>query len=292
MSPLPIKNGVSPNSLWLPKGDWKSYYDFFLERFPHLNKDECRNRFERQEIVLSDGTILNINSQYCSGQHLYFYRELINELQVPFQEKIIYEDENIIVADKPHFLPVAPTGQYLHETLLVRLRKKLKIDELELCHRLDRETAGLVLLSKRKAVRAQYHALFSERKIVKIYHALAPSIDLEFPIIYKSKMVKGEPYFRMKEINGVANSETKIEVLENRGNESLYQLSPITGKKHQLRVHLSNLGVAIKNDPIYPKVTNKSSDNLTKPLQLLAKTLEFVDPINQQQQRFNSLQSL
>ncbi len=292
ISPLPIKNGVSPNCLWLPEGEWSRYFDFFLEKFPHLNKDECADRFLRNEVVLSCGTVLNIEDQYQSGQHLYFYRELINELQLPFKETIVFEDENIVIVDKPHFLPVAPTGQYLHETLLVRQRKSLKIDELELCHRLDRETAGLVMLSKRKEVRAQYHALFSERKIVKTYHALAPTINLKFPMVHKSKMVKGEPYFRMKEIVGKFNTETIIQLLENRGVNSLYQLSPITGKKHQLRVHLSSLGIPIVNDPIYPIIINKPSDDLTKPLQLLAKSIEFIDPINHKQQVFHSKQFL
>jgi tRNA pseudouridine32 synthase/23S rRNA pseudouridine746 synthase len=286
--PLAIKNGVSPNALWLPEGNWDTYFEFFLNKFPHLDKNECTNRFSRSEVVLSCGTVLKVTSQYQSGKHLYFYRELVNELQVPFEENIVFEDENIIIADKPHFLPVAPTGQYLHETLLVRLRKKLKIDELELCHRLDRETAGLVMLSKKKEVRAQYHALFSERKIIKTYHAIAQSLNSTFPFIHKSKMVKGEPYFRMKEVNGEPNSETNIQLLERRGNKCLYQLSPVTGKKHQLRVHLAGLGIPIINDPIYPDIINKTSNDFTKPLQLLAKSIEFVDPFSHKNQVFQS----
>ena len=290
--PLPVKNGVSPNGLWLPTGHWNTVFDFFLEQFPHLNPAECSKRFQRKEVVTADGQVLTQSSQYVPGQHLYFYRELENELAIPFEEKIIYEDENILVADKPHFLPVAPTGQYLHETLLVRLRKKLQIDSLELCHRLDRETAGVVLLTKKQAVRAEYHALFSNRKITKIYHAVAPTVDLNFPIKRTSRLVKSKPFFRMKEIDGPANSETHINLLENRGINSLYQLSPITGKKHQLRVHLAGLNIPIVDDSFYPVLLEKKPGDYASPLQLLAKSIQFIDPRSRELYYFESKFSL
>lgn len=286
--PLPVKNGVSPNCIWLPSGNWKTVFDYFLEQFPHLKPSECSKRFQRKEVVTADGQFLTNNSPYVSGQHLYFYRELENELAIPFEEKIIYEDENILVADKPHFLPVAPTGQYLHETLLVRLRKKLQNDSLELCHRLDRETAGIVLLTKKQAIRAEYHALFSDRKITKIYHALAPTVNLKFPIQRSTRLVKAEPFFRMKETDGPANSETHINRLENRGANSLYQLSPISGKKHQLRVHLAGLNIPIVNDCFYPVLLEKKPDDYSFPLQLLAKSIQFIDPLSNQCRYFES----
>lgn len=290
--PLPVKNGVSPNGIWLPKGDWKTVFDYFLEQFPHLKPSECSKRFQRNEVVTADGRVLTENSHYVSGQHLYFYRELENEIVIPFEEKIIYEDENILVADKPHFLPVAPTGQYLHETLLVRLRKKLQLDSLELCHRLDRETAGIVLLTKKRSIRADYHALFTDRKITKIYHALAPTVDLDFPIKRINRLVKAEPFFRMKESEGPSNSETHIVRLENRGANSLYQLSPISGKKHQLRVHLAGLNIPIVNDCFYPVLLEEKSGDYSSPLQLLAKSIQFIDPLSKQLQYFESNFSL
>jgi len=291
-TPLPIKNGVSPNCIWLPKGDWETVFDYFCTQFPHINPAESLKRFQRKEVVTASGQVLSESSPYVSGQHLYFYRELTNERAIPFEEIIIYQDENILVADKPHFLPVAPTGQYLHETLLVRLRNKLQLESLELCHRLDRETAGVVLLTKKQTVRAAYHALFSERKITKIYHALAPTLDLEFPISRISRLQKAEPFFRMKEADGPANSETQIQHLENRGANSLYQLSPITGKKHQLRIHLAGLNMPIVNDCFYPVLLEKKSDDYALPLQLLAKSIEFIDPFSQQRQYFESGYSL
>jgi len=291
-SPLPIKNGISPNKIWLPEGSWSTVFDFFQQRFPQLTADDCRERFERNEVCTSDGKVLRIDSGYCPGVHLYFYREVKNELIIPFREKILYEDDNIVVVDKPHFLAVAPSGQYLEQTLLVRLRRALGNNEIELCHRLDRETAGVVLLTKKQEVRAIYNSLFSERKITKIYHARAAKSDAIFPIVKKSRLVKGEPYMRMREAKGVSNTESVISVLHHEQKTNLYQLEPTTGKKHQLRVHMAALKIPIVNDPLYPKFQPKESSDFSSPLQLLAKTLKFVDPIDGRPKKFESNQSL
>lgn len=291
-SPLPVKNGVSPTCLWLPEGDWSTVFEFFLQKFSHLNKDECARRFQRNEVVTASGRILSIDSTYLSGEHIYFYREIEDEPEIPFEERIIYQNESILVADKPHFLPVAPTGRYLRQSLLVRLRQKTGLDTLELCHRLDRETAGVVLLTKKASLRADYHALFSERKISKIYHAVAPTVEMQFPFCKKSRFEKGEPFFRMKEVEGEPNSETHIDVMQRRGNETLYKLSPVTGKKHQLRVHMASLNMAIKNDVFYPDLIEKDIEDYSSPLQLLAKSIEFIDPISQEKLFFESHFSL
>ena len=278
-SPLPIKKGVSPNSLWLKEGRWGSMLDFFLSQFPHLDTQSCLSRFESGEVMTDDGHRLNSYDPYCPGKHIFFYRELSQEIKVPFEEEIIYQDENILVVDKPHFLPVAPSGSYLHETLIVRLRNRLNIDSLELCHRLDRETAGVVLLTKEPKYRGVYQSLFAERKITKTYQAIAKKIELKLPLKRRSQLVKGQPYFRMKEQKGEANSETYINLLKVKKEFALYQLVPVTGKKHQLRVHMASIGTPILNDPLYPRVNMKASDDFSNPLQLLAKSLEFVDPL-------------
>ncbi len=286
--PLPVKYGVSPNALWLPDGNWSTVYDFFLEKFSHLAPEECAKRFDNNQVVTAKGEILSLTSRYQSKQHIYFYRELVDETKIPFKEKIIYQDDLIVIADKPHFLAVAPTGQYLQETLLVRLRNQLNLDSLELCHRLDRETAGLVLLSKQPLTRSHYHALFAEKKIAKTYHALIIKNSQLLPQERKSRLMKGEPFFRMKEVAGSHNSETRIKKIEDRRDCTLCELKPITGKKHQLRVHLAALGRGIINDSFYPKLIKKESDDFTNPLQLLAKSIEFIDPINGKKHYFES----
>ncbi|MCF6193585.1 MAG: pseudouridine synthase [Kangiellaceae bacterium] len=286
--PLAIKNGVSPNKLWLPIGNWKTALEFFQWKFPHLETADCVKRFRQNEVISDSGEVLTETSQYQAKQHIYFYRELKSELQVPFREKIIYQNDRILIVDKPHFLPVAPTGQYLHETLLVRLRKTTQIDSLELAHRLDRETAGLVLLTKQKKYRSHYHELFAQRKIKKTYHAITKANDVRFPLNHKSHLTQAKDSMRMKDGDGESNSETKIDLLKQNSSECLLKLNPISGKKHQLRVHLASLGMPIKNDPLYPDRQSKASDDFRHPLQLVAKSIEFIDPIDGQAYCFTS----
>ncbi|MDQ7048119.1 MAG: pseudouridine synthase [Enterobacterales bacterium] len=288
IAPLKPKNGVFPNCHWMPEGAWELYLDYLYERFPHISKQQWIKRMMCQQVVTADGLCIAPDSKYLGNQHIYFYRELDFELAIPYRETVIFENDHIMLVDKPHFLPVAPTGSYLKETLLVRLRNKYQNNDLELCHRLDRETAGLVLLSKKSSNRSSYHQLFSDHKIKKTYWAVAAASQYKFPIKRCSRIVKGEPYFKMREVEGVINSETLIEQLEQNSGLSLYQLTPKTGKKHQLRLHMSNMKIPIKNDRFYPELKLKEVEDFKQPLQLLAKRLEFIDPINGKNYRFES----
>jgi tRNA pseudouridine32 synthase/23S rRNA pseudouridine746 synthase len=194
------------------------------------------------------------------------------------------------VADKPHFLPVVPAGRFLHETLLVRLKRKTGLERLVPVHRLDRETAGVVLFSLNPASRGAYVSLFRERKVRKVYEALARTLPgLGLPLTRRSRLVTGEPFFRMREVEGEPNSETHIDVLRRLNGVSLYQLSPVTGRKHQLRVHLSALGIPIVNDRLYPEVSSAAGDDdFSNPLKLLARSVSFLDPLTGRERHFES----
>ncbi|HLE61663.1 MAG TPA: pseudouridine synthase, partial [Pyrinomonadaceae bacterium] len=223
------------------------------------------------------------------GTCIFYYRELENEKAIPFVEQVLYQDEHILVADKPHFLPVIPSGRFLHETLLVRLRKQRPTEVLVPIHRLDRETAGVVLFSLNPKTRGHYTSLFRNRSVRKVYEALAPTLeDSSFPSTRRSRIVRGEPFFRMKEIPGEANSETHISFLSNLGPITLYQLVPLTGRKHQLRVHLAALGIPVINDKLYPATTHSDDDDFSRPLKLLAKSISFQDPLTGRQHYFES----
>ena len=194
-----------------------------------------------------------------------------------------------MVADKPHFLPVTPSGHFLQETLLVRLKKRLGIDTLIPIHRIDRETAGLVMFSVNPGERNAYQALFRHHAVTKHYEAIAPwRHDLALPMTRKSRIVEDEPFFRQREVPGEPNSETQIDVIEINGNQARYALSPVTGKKHQLRVHMNALGLPILNDRMYPPVANTPDDDYSLPLQLLAKSIAFDDPLTGQKRYFQS----
>lgn len=292
--PLPNKKGVSPSYLALPKGDWNTILDFLIERFPHIEASIWEYRLAQKGIFNQAGEPYCASTPYQGEQHLYYYRHLDNEVPVPFKEKILYQDDYLIAVDKPHFLSVIPAGKYLQQTLLVRLKRALQLDTISPMHRIDRETAGVVLFSKQVATRGAYQTLFQERKIHKSYEAIAPTLTLASdPYIHRSRMVKSTPFFCMQEVAGETNSETKISLIETQGKLSRYHLQPVTGKQHQLRVHLASLGQGILNDPFYPQVLpEKAQGDFTNPLQLLAKSIAFTDPMTQQPHYFETQQQL
>jgi tRNA pseudouridine32 synthase/23S rRNA pseudouridine746 synthase len=287
--PLPIVDGVGPCSQWLPAGPWKTVMEFFKERFPRVAVETWTTRMAKGEVLDETGQRIGPRSAYRIGACIFYYREVTEEIVVPFTERVLYQDKHILIADKPHFLPVVPSGRFLQHTLLVRLRRKYDLETLTPVHRLDRETAGLVMFSVDPKTLGDYTALFRNREVTKVYEALASRNDeLQMPTTRRSRIVQGEPFFRMKEVLGVANSETQITLIRNLGPKALYQMLPITGKKHQLRLHLAALGIPIVNDKLYPTITEVLSDDFSSPLKLLAKSIAFQDPITNQQRYFES----
>jgi tRNA pseudouridine32 synthase/23S rRNA pseudouridine746 synthase len=246
-------------------------------------------------VLDADGVPIGPQHAYKAGLRVHYFREVAAETPIPFAESILHVDEHLLVADKPHFLPVMPAGEYVEQTLQARLVKRLGNADLVPLHRIDRHTAGLVLFSTNPQSRGQYQALFRLRHMVKRYEALAPALPgVEFPLLRATRLVAGEPFFRMQEAAGEANTETRIEVAERLGELWRYALYPVTGKKHQLRVHLAALGAPICNDPFYPEVSDAADavDDYTRPLKLLAQGLAFVDPLSGEQRRFESRLSL
>lgn len=265
---------------------------FLLERFPDVSAETWQRRMASDEVRDANGRCLHADTPYAGGLHIYYYREIDNEPHVPFQQRILFQDEHLLVADKPHFLPVAPSGRFLHETLLVRLRRDTGLEDLAPIHRIDRETAGIVLFAKNPETRGRYASLFQKRLVSKVYEALAPTLKSPaLPLSYRSRLIEDELFFRTQEVAGVANSETHIALLETRGEISRYELRPVSGKKHQLRVHLASLGIPILNDALYPSVrygADEISEDYSQPLQLLAKSIAFTDPVTGDERHFSS----
>jgi tRNA pseudouridine32 synthase/23S rRNA pseudouridine746 synthase len=276
----------------------QSYPDllsFFCAHFPHIPSAEWQERFCLGLVQDENQQTLAADDPYCPGVHLRYFKRVNQEPQIPFEEEIIFENERLLVADKPHFLPVTPSGQYLMQTLLNRLRVKTGNTELSPLHRIDRDTAGLVVFAKRAGDRALYQNLFRDRHIQKIYEAIAPyQAHFRNPRVRESRLEPGAHFLQMIEVDGSPNTHTLIEYLEHQGMWARYRLIPTTGKKHQLRVHMNALDIPIKNDAIYPTLTPFAGTDLPfdRPLQLLAKSLSFIDPIDSQSYEFHSRQVL
>ena len=286
---LPTRCGVSPSCVGLPAGNWPTITDFLLELFPAIARGVWLARMAAGEVVDEHGEPVTATRPYRGHIRVYYYSALPDEPRVPFEAKVLFQDAHLVVADKPHFLPVTPSGHYLQETLLVRLKNLLGMDALSPIHRIDRETAGLVLFCVQPAERNAYQALFRDKAVNKHYEAIAPwRAEVNLPLVRCSRIVEDEPFFRQREVDGPANSETQIDVLEVRGARALYALSPVTGKKHQLRVHMNALGLPIVGDRMYPPVAHTPDDNFSQPLQLLAQSIEFTDPVTGQLRRFDS----
>lgn len=278
--PLPNRNGLSPSAVWLRPGHWKRILDFLVQHFNDVSADQWTERMKKGEVVDGNAQPFGPTSPYVSDTHLFYYRELDHEAKIPFKETIIYMDDHLVVADKPHFLPTVPSGRFIYETLLVRLQHELNLDHLVPIHRLDRETAGIVAFCKNPATRGKYQTLFAKSKIQKTYQAVAPPLsNIAFPHRRSSCIKKGAPFFRMCETDGDSNSETFIDVISKHGNNWLYKLTPASGKKHQLRIHMAALGAPILNDPFYPFLQKDKGTCYDNPLQLLAKSLSFTDPL-------------
>ena len=291
--PLPIRDGVAPSYLWVTQAFAGAMLDFLGARFPDVTRQSWLDRMARGDVVDAAGARLGPDSAVNNGMRIWYYRELEAETPIPFEAQVLFQDDHLLVADKPHFLPMIPSGRFLQETLLVRLKKAYALPHLTPIHRLDRETAGVVIFSHNPATRGLYQSLFQKRAVRKTYEALAaPLAGRDFPFTYRSRMVDGDQFFVMREEAGVPNSETVIELIARRGAVNHYRLHPHTGRKHQLRLHLASLGAPILNDAFYPVALPCKGDDFSAPLQLLARSIGFDDPLTDVARTFFSARSL
>ena len=294
---IPPLNGVAPSCVSLPTvkaAPWPTVFAFLVDRMPAVSLAEWQERFKHGNVLSEQGQALAPDAPFQGGARVYYYREIPNERPVPFEEAVLFQDAHLVVADKPHFLPVTPGGRYVQNSLLVRLQRRLNMPQLAPLHRIDRETAGLVLFAVNPAERGAYHALFSGRTMRKTYEAIAPFTEgLPWPHTRRSRLEEHPTeFYRMVEAaeGSAPNSETHIECLEQRGPWARYKLNPISGKRHQLRVHMNALGLPIVGDQLYPDVLHGPDDeeDFSAPLRLLAKRIAFTDPITGAERNFES----
>lgn len=297
-SPLPVRNGVGATRLHVPlQGPWPTVAAYMVERFFHLDPERLLVRFDRGEIVARDGGALTRETPLGAEEFVWYYREPPVEHDIPFAEEVLHRDDDLVVIDKPHFLPTTPGGKYLQNSALVRLRNRLDIPELTPIHRLDRATAGLLMFSVRPETRGAYQLMFENRLVRKTYEAVSarpegwdPSL---LPLVYRNHIVRLRGQVRVQvDDDREPNAETRVELIAADARVVHTLLRPHSGKMHQLRVHLAAIGLGILNDGFYPTLLPEAPDDFERPLQLLARELRFVDPLSGEERVFTTRRAL
>lgn len=291
-NPPPMRNGVSPSCVVLPVGGWPTVVDFLEHRFPAVSRAQWLQRMDAGEVIDAEGQQVKAAAAFTPERRLYYYRTVEQEVPIPFEAEVLHQDEHLLVVDKPHFLPVIPSGKYVQETVLVRLKHRLGLPDLSPIHRIDRDTAGLVLFSVNPASRNAYQSLFRHRQVDKTYECIATwNPALPWPVRRESRIGPAEHFMQQTEVPGAPNALTHIAPLEVHSSLARYTLKPVSGQRHQLRVHMAALGLPIVNDGIYPTLTPEGAD-YARPLQLLARAIAFTDPVSGAPRQFTSARSL
>ncbi|WP_329215749.1 RluA family pseudouridine synthase [Streptomyces sp. NBC_01485] len=295
-SPLPQRDGIDAVRVRLPgEGAWATVREHLVERLGGARAAAVDGMLAAGLVVGADGAAVAPDAAYVPGMFVWFHRELPAEVPVPFPLEIVHRDEHVVVVDKPHFLATTPRGSHVTETALARLRRELGLPALGAAHRLDRLTAGLVLFIVRPEERGAYQTLFRDRRVRKVYEAVAPhDPSRAWPVTVRSRILKERGVLAAREVPGEPNAVSHVEPAEHRPDGlARYRLVPETGQTHQLRVHMAALGVPILGDPLYPEVAAPvPADDFRCPLQLLARELEFTDPVTGTEHRLRSGRTL
>ncbi|MGV8871341.1 MAG: pseudouridine synthase [Rhodococcus sp. (in: high G+C Gram-positive bacteria)] len=287
--PLAKRHGLDPARVRMPEdGTWRTVRDFLTATQRRIPPHRIDAMLAAGDIVDMDGPI-STDAPYAAGEAVWFHRDLPTETVVPFDISIVHQDDALLVTDKPHFLATIPRGGHILQTALVRLRLELDLPQLVPAHRLDRVTAGLVLFVVDPTLRGAYQTLFQDRKVHKEYEAIAPyDPSLILPTVVRSRILSEKGQFTAREAAGEPNAHTTVELLDHRDGLGRYRLTPVTGRTHQLRLHMNSLGIPILGDDLYPTATDRTVDDFTDPLQLLASAIEFMDPISKETRRFET----
>lgn len=290
--PLPVRDGLNPSRIRLPDDGPPTVLEYLVGRFA-TDEVRVREKVAAGEVVDGDGTVVTAGTPFVPQAWVFLYRDPAPEPRVPFEIDILHRDDELLVVDKPHFLATMPRGLHVVESALVRLRRDLQLPDLSPIHRLDRVTAGVLIFSLRPANRGAYQTLFARRKVVKYYEAVAPfRPEVELPAVVESRIVKERGTPTAQQVPGEPNARTRVELLAVRGDRGLYGLHPATGKVHQLRLHMNSLGLPIVGDNFYPTLLDTDRQDYSDPLQLLAKRIEFDDPLTGAHRQFASRRSL
>jgi tRNA pseudouridine32 synthase/23S rRNA pseudouridine746 synthase len=295
-SPLPPRHGVDAQRIRMPQGGpWVTLRDHLVERLAAgLTADEVDRKLRDGEFVDATGAPVPVDTPFVPRSVVWTHRDLPDEVPVPFELEVLHRDERLVVVDKPHFLATMPRGRHVVQSALARARTATGLPRLTPAHRLDRPTAGVLMLTTEQRWRGASQGVFAAGQVHKEYLAVAPvRDDLDLPLVRCTHVAKEHGVHRAREEPGAGpNAETLVELVGRRGTLGLYRLTPRTGRTHQLRCQLHGLGIPIVGDPLYPVARDVAPDDVSKPLQLLSAVLEFDDPVDGRRRRFESRRQL
>ncbi|WP_338749587.1 pseudouridine synthase [Janibacter alittae] len=297
-SPLAARHGLSAAWVRTPDRDplrpprWVTMSAWLREKIP--DRVDVHRMLADARFVYDDGRPVRPDDGYRPHTFVWFHRDLREEVEVPGELTILHRDERLVVVDKPPFLSTIPRGRHVRQSVVVRLRDELGLPELSPLHRLDRVTSGVLMLATERRWRGPYQVMFEQRRVRKTYLALAPRRDdLALPVTVRNHIRKTRGVWQAQVVpQAEVNAVTVVEMESRAGDLAVYRLTPHTGRTHQLRRHLHDLGIPIVGDPLYPQVQEVSVDDFSRPLQLLASTAEFVDPVDGDERRFVSARQL
>lgn len=229
---------------------------FYSARYSHSTQVQWRERIESGAVLL-DGERVREDAPVSAGQRLTYHRPAWVEPSAPLTFDVLYEDEQIIVVDKPSGLPVLPGGGYLQNTLLFLVRQRFGADAPPSpVHRLGRGTSGVVLFARDVEAGRQLTAAFKQRAITKVYRALVQGVGLEptFTVnlpIGKIEYVPTGVLYAASADGKAAVSECTVLEEDRVSDQTLLDVEIITGRPHQIRIHVAAMGHPLVGDPLY-----------------------------------------